>query len=381
MNILFYYKYFPNVGGVETVITVLANEFVRQGHKVGIISYNQDKNVANVFLDRRILLYALPNSSKLVVKENITEAVRLIIKEQYQILFNHDSVFDSIEFVTKVKKISDCKLVTLHHGAIYISKDSFINMLKTSTSRTKRIVSKFGMLAYFIKKVKTFFHHQKNINLCDKYVCLSEGYKKQLYRPKKTAVIYNPLSYLEFASEDEIKRKKNVVLFVGRVSEWVKRITIMLNAWKNIDTTGWEFYIVGDGPDRTFIDEYIVKNNISNVRMYGYQNPQQFYKFSKIFLMTSSTEGFPMTISEAKQFGCVPIAMNSFESITECIDNGVDGYIINNNDITTFIEKLRYLMADKSKLKKMALVAIENSKERAVSVVAEKWIKLFNSII
>lgn len=380
MNILFYYKFYPNIGGVETVITILANEFAKKGHKVGIISYNQDWNVS-IELDKQITLYSLPNTDKLICEKNIKELARLIQKEKYQILFNHDSVYDSIEFVSKVKKEAVCKLVTLHHGAIYLSKQGFLSTLKESNSSFKRFLSRFASIAYLLKNVKTFLHHQKNINKCDKYVCLSDAYRAQLYRPNKTFVIYNPLSYVDFLEEDEYKYKENIVLFVGRVSNWVKRITIMLYIWKNIDTTGWKFYLVGEGPDRVFIQDYISSNNISNVVVLGYKRPRLFYKKSKIFLMTSSTEGYPMTLSEAKQYGCVPIAMNSFESIGECIDNGNDGFIVNNNDVKDFSEKLIALMNESTILEKMAHKAVENSKSKTASLISEQWIELFNSII
>ena len=37
MNILFFYRVYPNYGGVEVVTTVLANRFIKDGH--GAVSY------------------------------------------------------------------------------------------------------------------------------------------------------------------------------------------------------------------------------------------------------------------------------------------------------------------------------------------------------
>ena len=34
MNILFFYRVYPNYGGVEVVTTVLANRFIKDGHGV-----------------------------------------------------------------------------------------------------------------------------------------------------------------------------------------------------------------------------------------------------------------------------------------------------------------------------------------------------------
>ena len=37
MNILFFYRVYPNYGGVEVVTTVLANRFIKDGHGVIIV--------------------------------------------------------------------------------------------------------------------------------------------------------------------------------------------------------------------------------------------------------------------------------------------------------------------------------------------------------
>lgn len=41
MNILFFYRVYPNYGGVEVVTSVLAKRFVEDGHQVTIASLEQ----------------------------------------------------------------------------------------------------------------------------------------------------------------------------------------------------------------------------------------------------------------------------------------------------------------------------------------------------
>ena len=41
MNILFFYRVYPEYGGVEVVTTVLANRMVEDGHHVTIVSIEQ----------------------------------------------------------------------------------------------------------------------------------------------------------------------------------------------------------------------------------------------------------------------------------------------------------------------------------------------------
>ena len=48
-----------------------------------------------------------------------------------------------------------------------------------------------------------------------------------------------------------------------------------------------------------------------------------------------------MTLIEAKQMGCVPMAMSSiaFTSVQDIINDGKDGYIIASNDIKSICEE------------------------------------------
>ena len=45
-------------------------------------------------------------------------------------------------------------------------------------------------------------------------------------------------------------------------------------------------------------------------------------------MMTSSFEGWGLTLTEAQQYGCVPLAFHSFASLTDIITDKVNGFAI-----------------------------------------------------
>ena len=47
----------------------------------------------------------------------------------------------------------------------------------------------------------------------------------------------------------------------------------------------------------------------------GQKNPEPYYNEASIFMMTSSFEGWGLTLTEAQQYGCVPLAFHSFASL------------------------------------------------------------------
>jgi glycosyltransferase involved in cell wall biosynthesis len=64
------------------------------------------------------------------------------------------------------------------------------------------------------------------------------------------------------------------------------------------------------------------------------------YKSSKIFVSTSKNEGFGLTLTEALQNSLIPIAFNSYKTINEIIIDNKNGFLIEENKIADFTNKL-----------------------------------------
>ena len=124
-----------------------------------------------------------------------------------------------------------------------------------------------------------------------------------------------------------------------------KRIYIAIKIWKLLfkEFPDWKLIIVGNGPD---MGTYKQKSKgINNIQFEGHStNVQEYYKKSKIFMMTSIWEGLPMTLIEAMHYGCIPIAFDSFAALHDLIINNQTGYIIPNNNMKSYVEHLKQLM-------------------------------------
>ena len=69
-----------------------------------------------------------------------------------------------------------------------------------------------------------------------------------------------------------------------------------------------------------------------------------------------------LTLTEAQQYGCVPLAFHSFASLTDIITDKVNGFAIPNDDISLYIKQMKLLMTDEKLRKSMSANAIESSK-------------------
>lgn len=223
--------------------------------------------------------------------------------------------------------------------------------------------------------------------VADKMVMLAKGNIDQYQSiapadKDKFVVIPNILSFDPI--EQNLSKAKEV-LIVSRLDDWHKRILAALKIWalvqKSDSYRDWILRIVGDGVDRPFYEEYVRKHAIPNIVFEGRQKPLKYYLQAGIFMMTSACEGFPMTLVEAQQCGCVPIVFDTFASLPDVVTDGSNGFVVAEGDEEQYMSRLTQLMNDEALRKQMAKKGYSDSRRFAPSKVAAQWDKLFNELI
>ena len=225
---------------------------------------------------------------------------------------------------------------------------------------------------------------------CDKAVVLSKYYyEPYLYyagvkQSDKMTAICNALRFDQFATKEEIVAKEKTVLVVARFDEDTKRLSFVLRAWREIEQDirmkEWKLQFVGDGRDMPFYRYLADAWHLKRVEFAGQQNPMEYYRKASLFLMTSTAEGWGMVISEALQMGVPVVAMDSFGSLHDLVIDGHNGIIVPNNDLRAFVDAIKDIMSDSEVRKSMSLHAVENTYAFQMSLVASKWLALFDEI-
>ena len=91
-------------------------------------------------------------------------------------------------------------------------------------------------------------------------------------------------------------------LFVGRLDEHQKRLTLLLDVAKKCkkEKVDAKFWVVGSGPDEEKYKKNIEENKLDNVILFGSKkNPYPYLKKCDYLIMTSRYEGFPVVYNEA----------------------------------------------------------------------------------
>ncbi|MDD4781632.1 MAG: glycosyltransferase [Tissierellia bacterium] len=302
------------------------------------------------------------------------------------------------KFAYKVTFNTNCKIVSALHNKPGYERQRFWVTLwesaKYNTSIIKRIRALLGLVFYPVLNYLYIRIYQINMTKCynysDKLVLLSDNFFQPFinyYRidknGEKLESIGNALSFNSYITKEEINEKKKQILVVSRFDERQKRISLILKIWKEIQDIhkDWTLEIVGFGRSEPMYLKIVDKYKLQRVTFHGKQFPFNYYKESSIFLMTSAYEGWGMTITEAQQLGCVPIVMNTFESLNEIIKDGVNGLIVDNNDIENFTKRLLFLIENESIRKEMAFNSMLMSKRFESRIILEKYYQIFLKIM
>lgn len=390
MNIAFYTKKecFPNIGGIERTTSLVACN-LKQLYNYGIYHIYEQKIESSDYLFEfdDTLEIKLDDSDSSKLQHFITSnKISIIINQGY---FKFGSFLNRI--ITKFD-LSCKQIFALHFSPgdmekLVISPYEIFRMWKNS-GHFKHLIKLALFPIFHPYKTCVFKMQYRDAEMySNKIVLLSDSHKdmwtsfahtkNSKSNSTKYVVIPNALPFNFEMSKIDILSKEKKLLVVARLNERTKKISKVIEIWKMIEKNpilqDWSLDIVGDGSDKRFYEDTVHKFNIPRIQFFGNQNPIKFYKKSSIFLMTSLSEGFGMTLVEASKFGTVPIAFNSFSAIKDIITDGKNGILVPPFDLQSFGMKIIELAKNENLRLELALNAIANSKRFSQNCIAKMW--------
>lgn len=389
MNVLFctYYEVSPQAGGGERVA---ANLSIQLSRKYGINCYSlYEQAIDPLFLrvpfENRIKYN--PQIDDLEILISFVQANHIdIIIGGYIPLFN--AIVEIIDRCPTVRVILEHQVKPGSECLKYENTNSYLtlkNCVKWLVLVCRFRYRQMRHRAWLRKCYKKIYDKSARVVLLSSLYQSSFKYFGKISDEQKFRIIHNPLSYTTFFDMRSYKEKKKEVLIVSRLEEVEKRISLCLRVWqmieKDSELADWRLRIIGYGRSEEHYKAFVKTHNLMRVSFEGVQDPELYYKNASILMQTSNAEGWGLTLTEAQQFACVPVAFNSYESISEIIVDRENGFSVPNNNICKYIKTLSTLMKNGALREKMAENAVESSKRFKQDKIMEQWYHLFQEVL
>lgn len=362
-------------GGIEKCIAALANSLV-DTYKVEILAIYKLYDEPAFYIDPKVhiryLSKVVPNKNdfKYAVKRfNIFKIIKEAIKALNILRIKRKVLIDAIDSCD-----SDIIISTRDYTNKYLGEYRNNNVIAIGWEHNhphgdKVIMKRLRNSCKYLDKLVVVSRDLKHI--------YSEDFKNN---DIKCQVEYIP-NFLEKLPKKINKLDNKNIISVGRL-EPEKGFLDLVSVFKLMELKDGEVYLnlVGDGSQKDKIFKNIVDNNISRkVKMPGYldfEELNKLYEETSLYLMTSYTESFGLVLIEAMSHGIPVIAFSCAEGAKELINNGVNGYLINNRNEHEMADRAVKLLNNPDKLKELGENARTTALKYSKDEVKKMWIKL-----
>ena len=344
------YEFPPLGGGGAKVAYGLAKALVQQGHTIDVVTMGfnglpKQETVNGITVHRvpcirtkQSMCYT-PEMPPYILSA-IPVITRLTKTHQYDLNHTHFIFPDGI-LANMIKKLLGLPYVITAHGSDVpgYNPDRFQIQHKVLAPLWKRVV-----------------HGAEQI------ICPSQSIEALIHKLNPTiptTVIPNGISIDTF---NPSQTKLNRVLIVTRMFER-KGVQYLLKALEQLDH-GYEIHIVGDGPYLQTLQGQVDEKNL-DVKFWGFlenqsQEIRELYETSKIFVLPSESENFPIVLLEAMAAGMAIITTEG----TGCAEVvGDAALLIRPRDSESIRDALKRLILDPeygSELGKKARTRLES---------------------
>lgn len=199
-------------------------------------------------------------------------------------------------------------------------------------------------------------------------IALTEDMKRamQAIYNRDITIVPNGIDLKEYISElpvQNVEGAEKRILFVGRLHP-VKGVQYLLGAMKMVhqELPEAKLILVGDGEEREHLenltDSLGIRGCVEFAGRVPHERVKDYMNQAEVFVLSSLSEGFPVTILEAMACG-LPVVATRVGGVPDIIKNGTNGYLVDTMNQEQIAEALLNLLQDKQLRKDIS----ENNRE------------------
>ena len=197
---------------------------------------------------------------------------------------------------------------------------------------------------------------------------------------------YNDLSVLNPCVdldkfEYKVRPDSKRLLYLGRLTER-KNVSLLLDAWGEIDSDDYTLSIAGTGYQREELQQQVKNSSISNVEFLGFVSDTEkveLLRDSLAFVFPSTLEGYPITGLEALASGTPVIGADS-PGINDYIRDGFNGLLFDPGNKQELKRYLRLVIENPYMIEQFAQNGRETVEKHSFREFQKSADALFNSL-
>ncbi|WP_114571689.1 glycosyltransferase family 4 protein [Exiguobacterium flavidum] len=372
------------VGGTVRTIVNTANELVKNGHDVEIISVKRTSPRPTFALDRSVKLRPLLDARKgklyhAGMKAPVKWVKRFLLKRRSVLIDKTEDLYPLFSLFTDIQLYRVLKRLKTD---VFVTTIPSFNLLsaKWVDPKIKRIGQEHSQFNVHSQELQAKM--RQAYPKLDAMMLLSEeemaayaaefGERLRLYRVENATEMPDVRSTLD----------KKVILSAGRISH-EKGFDRLIEAFDLIkdDYPDWQLHIYGDGEEKPALRELIFERECYNqVFLHPKTNalPRKMQDAS-IYALASRYESFGMVLIEAMALG-VPCVSFDIKGPAAIITHETDGLLAPEGDIEAFAAQLRRLIESDELRHRLAEGAVRRSRDYSTEVIGQKWETLLHEV-
>ena len=330
-----------NAGGIEKAICLLANSFAKRKFQVKIYSLLSSDMIIKLEDEIDVIFLTKFESDK---------------KRKHSLMYRfRRKVFSFYRLIQLIKK--------MRNSIIISSRNEYSTLLSKYGNNSQLRIAQLHHDHLFNKKLLNDFKYKyQNIDYFVHLTDISKNEIEKLVRPynQRTKFVTIPNYVMPYNCEDY--KRNNYVISVGRFSP-EKGFLRLLDVWSKVVKSNkeWKLLLIGDGPEMKQIKEKCSKLHIDEyVEFPGFLENKDVMK----------------KMNEAMQNKLPAVSFDVRIGPQVLIDNGKNGFLVEDDNIDLFAEKLLTLMDNPLLLKDFSNNASKKSEDFLEENVIKKWIDI-----
>lgn len=346
-------------GGAEKVLTTLVQHINKQLFEVTVCAITHGG------------IYEEPISRVVKYKPIIKSNNQLLNKILYKLIYNYLPIRwvynlfipkdNDIEiafcegFATKLLSYSPLKQKIAWVHTDLISNPWTQGLVYNSLSQERESYARYAKIIGVSNNVSEAFYEKFSINI------------ETIYNPINSSDILNKAN-----TPANLPAKNRIRLVTAGRLVQQKGYDRLVKVVKDLRDAGFifELWILGEGTDRDFLEDYIRKNNLTEfIHLCGFtNNPYPYIMTCDLFVCSSRSEGYSTAVTEALILG-IPVITTKCSGMKELLGNENQWGIIVENNETSLYKPLHKILTNPQYLNELQNKAKERGAQFKIELL------------